>query len=606
MNGAPSLDSRLTFLQAFALAAAMAMIATALEFAATGYVVARTNHIILQGADLVWAKPLANLLLIVPVALLLRAFWERLFLAGLVFPLIAGPLLVYRPGSRLVMLILAAGAATQLGVLLRRERIRRGVLRTGAVLAGLYVLAAIAIGTRLRSAERPPAEQVAAADGAPNVLLIILDTVRGASLAAFGGRALTPHIDSVAGQGITFERAVSAASWTLPSHASMFTGLWPYEHGADWRTALDDRAPTLAGIFSHHGYRTGGFAANLIYVSRAHGLDRGFQVFRDHRRSPGELLRASALGQVLVTAEVLRRITGYHDVAGRKSASQVNREFLDWSAKNGRQPWFAFLNYYDAHEPYLPNAPYRGRYSAGLPARRFDRLSFTGVEGYISHWETLAPEEVEAEHAAYEESITEMDARLGELFAELQQQGSLDRTLVVIASDHGEQFGEHKLFTHGNSLMWRSIHVPLVIAWPGHLPAGQRVTAPVSLRDLGSTILGLTLPGETAFPGNPFLGPRASAASSSLIMSELSRGDDAAMRTAALQSVAGADWLYVRSAKGREDAYRITSTWSDSAVTDSAVKAAIIDSARTRLAQSGVPDLVRPATARAATGASRN
>ena len=605
MNVAPSLGERPKFLHAVALAAAMAMIATAFEFAATGYVVARTNRIMLQGSDLAWAKPLANLVLIVPVALLLRAFRDRLFLAWLTFPLIAAPLLVYRPGSRLVMLILAAGAATQLGVLLQRERIRRGVLRTGAVLAGLYVVAAIAIGVRLRSAQRPPAVQVAAADGAPNVLLIILDTVRGASLSAFGGRALTPHIDSIAATGVAFDRAISTASWTLPSHASMFTGLWPHEHGADWRKALDDRAPTLAEVFSAHGYRTGGFAANLIYVSRAHGLDRGFQVYRDHRRSPGAILRASALGQVLVTAEILRRITGFHDVAGRKPAQLVNREFLEWVGQSAEQPWFAFLNYYDAHEPYLPNAPYRGRYSAGLPARRFDRQRFTGVEGYLSGWETLEPGEVEAERAAYEEVITELDARLGDLFTELRRRGVLDRTLVVIASDHGEQFGEHEMHSHGNSLLWRSIHVPLVLSWPGHLPTGRR-SEPVSLRDLGATILSLALSDETAFPGNPFLGPRAPAAQSALVLSELSRGNDAAMRTAAEQSVVGPDWLYVRTAMGREDAFAITHDWLDTAITDSIRRTAVVDSARALLARSRIPDLLRPAVAKTASGSPRN
>jgi hypothetical protein len=263
----------------------------------------------------------------------------------------------------------------------------------------------------------------------PSVLVLMLDTLRADRLGCYGAeRDLTPNLDRLAGRGVRFANAVSAAPWTLPSHASVFTGLWPHEHGADWRAPLDKRAPTLAEVLARRGYRTGGFVANLVLTSREHGLHRGFQVYRDYRRSPGALLRSASLVQTIVTSKQLRRLTSAREVTGRKQAHHVNDEFLAWEGDADDGPWFAFLNYYDAHEPYLPRAPYAGRYSAGLPPRRFDRQVFWHVEGLMGSWEGLRPDEVEAERAAYEEAITGLDAAIGEMLSELRRRGSLERT----------------------------------------------------------------------------------------------------------------------------------------------------------------------------------
>ncbi|HEX6313596.1 MAG TPA: sulfatase, partial [Gemmatimonadaceae bacterium] len=419
---------------------------------------------------------------------------------------------------------------------------------------------------------------------------------RAASLSLYGGRALTPALDSIAASGIVFERAVSVAPWTLPSHATLFTGLWPHEHGADWRVPLGSGPPTLAEVLAAGGYRTGGFVANLVFASREHGLQRGFQVYQDYRRSPGALIRSASLAQTLTTSTLVRRMTGFRDVTGRKRARDVNREFLDWESETDGAPWFAFLNYFDAHEPYQPRPPYAGMYSSGLSQRRFDVQRFWHVEGGIVNWGALAASEVEAERAAYEEAITGLDADLGRLFAELRRRGVLDRTVVIVTSDHGELFGEHATYTHGNSIFWRTIHVPLVVAWPPGIPGGRRLAGAVSLRDLPATILDLALgPAAPRLPGEPW--PLAVAGAErvgSLPWSALSldpfNAGDAAMQHGSLQSLAGASWQYSRAAGGQEEAFLTGSAGRpDTLVTVPAVRAAIIDTARARLGAAGIP-----------------
>jgi arylsulfatase A-like enzyme len=276
----------------------------------------------------------------------------------------------------------------------------------------------------------------------------------------------------------------------------------------------------------------------------------------------------------------------------RKSASEVNEEFLDWLDRGGDKPWFAFLNYFDAHEPYLPRAPFKGEYSNGLPRRRFDQFRYWPMEVGINDWTALTPAEVEAERAAYEESITAVDAQLGALLNALQRSGALARTIVVITADHGEQFGEHEAFGHGNTLQWRSIHVPLVVSWPGHLPEGARVSLPVSLRDLPATILSLTLPSGERLPGTPFLGEDAAIAPSPLVLAEAQRSPGWG-RPFSLHAVIGKDWLYINAEQGPEHVYHVGRDWYDSLMTDPVRRAAIIQLGRSRLAEAARAESAR-------------
>ena len=577
------------------------MLASALEFLVILGILAATDRPAYQSSDVLWAKPLVNLLLFLLLAIVTAPLPFQFLLFGLSAACVAAPLFVWSANSPLPLLILALGVATQATRALSAVRRQRFVVRLAPYLAALFATAAVATeGIRIfRERESPP--QTAASD-APNVLLIILDTVRAASLFSFGGRAETPHLDSLAATGVVFERAITTAPWTLPSHATLFTGLWAYEHGADWRTPLSNGSPTLAELFSRAGYRTGGFVANLIYTSREHGLDRGFQVYRDYKRSPGAIFRAAAFGEVVLTSALVRQLTRYHEVAGRKSGAEVSREFLKWQDASSERPWFAFLNYFDAHEPWHPRPPVAGRYSQGLPPRRLDQLRFWRVEGGIANWPALTAAEVDAERAAYEETITELDAEIGAVVRELKRRGVLERTLVVVTSDHGEQFGEHELHSHGNSVYSRSIHVPLVIAWPGHLPSRMRITSPVSLRDLPATIQRVAgLQSSTALPGTPLLLPeqtRAAGGLPPLVLSELSAepmANGEAMQNGSLQSVQWGEWQYVRAANGHEEVYRINAQGFDSLVQEPSLRSALVDTGRSLLSVGKVP---RPAVRR--------
>jgi arylsulfatase A-like enzyme len=165
---------------------------------------------------------------------------------------------------------------------------------------------------------------------------------------------------------------------------------------------------------------------------------------------------------------------------------------LRWlSRRDTQRPFFAFLNYWDAHSPYLPPQPFDTMYGP-LTNRRNPRLN--------PNWQ-WTPEEIKVEEKAYDSCIAYIDYQLGMLFDELNRRGVLDNTLVIVASDHGEEFGEHGLMFHGYSLYVPSLHVPLLMVFPRRIPAGTIVSTPVTLRDLPATVLDLLQLGSGPFPG---------------------------------------------------------------------------------------------------------
>ncbi len=156
----------------------------------------------------------------------------------------------------------------------------------------------------------------------------------------------------------------------------------------------------------------------------------------------------------------------------------MNDEFLDWLDDNTDRPFFAFLNYFDAHSPYLPPPPY----DAAFAPKPKDRWPYK-TEGVA-----LTPSQLQAEIDAYDGAIAYVDDRFGRLLQELERRGQLRNTLVIVTSDHGEEFGEHGVFRHGNSLYDQSLHVPLLMSLAGRIPEGGRISAWVSTRDVGATV----------------------------------------------------------------------------------------------------------------------
>jgi arylsulfatase A-like enzyme len=325
------------------------------------------------------------------------------------------------------------------------------------------------------------------------VILLVLDTVRWFNLSSYGySRATTPEIEKWSQGAVRFDEAISTAPWTLPSHASMFTGRLPHQTSATWLVPLDDALPTLAEVLDQHGYATAGFVANLNYTSRESGLARGFLHYEDYRIRAGEILLSSALGKLIVS----KRTDQWRLL--RKNAELVNQEFLGWleHRPEGR-PFFAFLNYFDAHDPYEPPAPFNAQFGAA-GGGDVDNLEGGGRE-------RARAARLQAAVKAYDGSIAYMDHQIGQLLAELDRRQLRGNTIIIVTADHGEQFGEKRLIRHGNSLYRSLVQVPLFVAVPG-VTKRRDVPTAVSLVDLPATILELAgvkqhpLPGRSLVP----------------------------------------------------------------------------------------------------------
>ena len=323
--------------------------------------------------------------------------------------------------------------------------------------------------------------------GSPDVLLIIMDAVGANHLSTYGyGRATSPYLTQLASHGLLFERAVAPSSWTLPSHASMLTGRLPTEHQAgeyNWR--LDGRFPTLAEAFQRAGYRTAGFSGNTLLFNRRVGLARGYLHFEDG--SLLERLLQTTLGERIQTRLVRANIID--DLAGRQDAREINHDALRWM-RHGSAPFFVTINYFDAHEPLLPPPSYFHRFST-LRAPLKGQYNWPGDI-------QLPPGQVQAEVDAYDASISYIDEQISDLFKQLEAAGLLKNTLVVVTSDHGQEFQEHGFMFHGKGLYWDLLHVPLLISWAGHLSAGGRIPTPVAIQSLPATLL--TMAGVTNEP----------------------------------------------------------------------------------------------------------
>ena len=432
-----------------------------------------------------------------------RRIVQRLALPTFVFActLVAGCSWLFQvnglhPASAVV---LAAGLAVQVS---RRATAHHYLISeiTRRTVSGLVLgIAMIAIGVFFwpRWVEhRALAQLPPATTQTPNVLLIVLDTVRAKSMSLYGySRSTTPSLERLAKRGVVFERAFSTSPWTLPSHGSMFTGRLPHELTGSWMSPIDGTHPTIAEELGRRGFVTAGFVANTDYGGAEFGLGRGFAHYEDHRTSVGTaMMRTSVGGELLRAMPQLQEYLGTHENFGRKSAEQVNRDFLSWlSGRPASRPYFVFLNYYDAHTPYLPPEPFARSFSA-MPSRR-DLFS----KRLDSAWSPL--DLAQLTHA-YDGALAYLDHHLGLLFDELDRRGELTNTAVIVTSDHGEQFGEHNLLFHTNSLYPAVLQVPLVIVHPARVPSGSRSGAFVSLRDLAATILDLIGGTESGpFPG---------------------------------------------------------------------------------------------------------
>jgi arylsulfatase A-like enzyme len=328
----------------------------------------------------------------------------------------------------------------------RREFLKNG-LYTGlnASLVGSLLLSSC--GKRQRSAT--------------NVILISIDTLRADHLSCYGyQRPTSPILDKFASQGLLFEDVSTTCPWTLPAHASLLTGLYPRRNGVRARTdRLRDDVLTLAEVLREHDFITSGIV-NSHWLSKTNGLDHGFEEF-------------------LYVKEY----------ADRTKPTRVEDEARNWLSKRRDKKFFLFLHYYDVHSDYhsLPHyekqfvRPYNGIVDGStsqLLDFRYGRIPL--------------PNQADTEHLIdlYDAGVRQMDDGMERLFALLEEKNLLDNTLIIVTSDHGEEFMEHGGVLHGRTYFQEVLHVPLIMRGP-NLPKGRRIKNITSLLDVMPTLLAM-------------------------------------------------------------------------------------------------------------------
>ncbi len=284
-----------------------------------------------------------------------------------------------------------------------------------------------------------PDEAMTVTEGPVHLLLITLDTVRADHLGCYGyEHPTTPHLDALAQEALLFETCQASVPVTLPSHCTIITGMEPFEHGVrnNGTFVLSDEITTLAEVMHAQGYATGAVMASIVLAQRF-GTAQGFDHFDDDFTGPG----------------------AGHPLPERV-AGEVTRRGLEWIRNQPDRPWFAWLHYFDPHDPYHPPAP-------------FDRMLDAPYDGEIAY----------------------ADAHLGGLFRELKRMGLWDRTLIAVTADHGEGLGEHNEPTHSLFIYGTTIDVPLLVKlprtqrWQEERFRGRRIQGLTATADLLPTLL---------------------------------------------------------------------------------------------------------------------
>ena len=496
--------------------------------------------------EVAWMAPVSNVCLLAVPALLLAAWsWWRPAPMGRGLPAVltglsvAGLLIVLGNGALhwVAITLLAVGSAVQVYRVLggRRSAFERLVSRTTPVLAAVVVLMAAGFTLERTLSERRAIAATPSGTGQPNVLLIILDTVRAASLSLYGyPRPTTPGLERRAADWVVFDRAFAPAPWTLPSHGSVFTGHWPHDLSRGWVSPLEINQPTITEVLRSKGYVTAGFAANYFYTTRESGFVRGFMHYEDLPMDPVQVLRSSILGQIL--SQLVRSHTYSYDpvrVTREKPAGEIVDDFLHWLPARRGRPFFAFLNIFDAHRPFSPPSPYSEMLTGAR--RSMDR---------------------------YDQEILYIDAQLDRLLSTLEKQGLLQNTLVVIAGDHGELLGEHGSHGHGSSLFRRVLQVPLLVRFGNRIPAGLRVPRPVTTRDIPATILDLLGVTDTILEGHSLAATWLNEGSvyPDTLIAELEGSSDPTLGLATygpMIAVIGGGYQYIRRGDGEERLYDV-------------------------------------------------
>lgn len=491
MNRAPSpLKDLLT--SATWAAVLFGLLEGALHIVLRGYPALQAAHKL--GPAALWITPLGNLLLLLPLAVglaLVARVWAVAGTAPAAWGIFGalGAMAVFRAPEVLhpaTVGLLGLGVGTMVSRAVRAQgagfvpALRRWLPVLPVLL--LLALAGTLLEQRLTEQRRVAALPAAPA-GRPDVLILILDTVRRDRFT--GAHSLTPTLDSLAAGGTDFANAWAPSSWSLPSHASILTGRHATVHGANWPgLRLADSIPSVAEAFRDAGYATGAFSSNHAWVTPEY-LGRGFTRFRVYEQL--DLWERTSAGRI--GSRVLA-LLGWRPGQPVVPAPRTIRWYLDFVDAHPGRPTFGYICFMDVN-----------------------RAFYNQLHGKKA-WEPK--HSMASAIAAYDAALTRLDGELAQLLAELRHRGRLANTVIVVSSDHGESFGpddapDHLPRGHGTSLYPEQVRVPFFVTGPG-VPAGQIVPAATSLVDVPGLVLGLAgLPDARFAPGPALAAVRAPA-----------------------------------------------------------------------------------------------
>ena len=333
--------------------------------------------------------------------------------------------------------------------------------------------------------------QTPAAEDTPNIVLVVLDTLRADHVGVYGGGNLTPNLDQLAESSIVFTNAISTAPWTLPAHASLFTGLYPLKHRVSWgNICLDNSWPTLAELLKASGYDTFAISNNKL-VCEETGYARGFDSFIATPKDPFLSQWRLAL-QCGAARWAIGWIGLSRDVAYDTGSSWTN--WLLTKKLNGRsaeRPFFLFLNYMESHDPYRPPERYVQRLLTPEQRKAYRRLP-QKQEYFFAHGcgvpGLFSDDQIDLMKVLYGADVAYQDEVVGELLQLLRSNEFLANSWVVVTSDHGERFGEGNMLHHVTGSHYKLLHVPLIVRPPGG-SSGTRSAAPAQPVDIFVTLL---------------------------------------------------------------------------------------------------------------------
>jgi len=298
----------------------------------------------------------------------------------------------------------------------------------------------------------------------PDIILISIDSLRPDRLGVYGhDRDTSPSIDGFASEAVVFDQAFSTTSWTLPSHASMLTGLYPEVHGVvEGKQRVGEDAILLSEMLQDEGYQTQAVVSGPYLRSRF-GFNQGWDDYDDYTIS----------------------VRGKRATTGGPFTPQQHRRILEMLDEADERPLFMFLHYWDVHYDYNPPEPWRSKFDPDYEGD-LDVSLFTRNESINPD---MDPRDLQHLLALYDGEIAFTDHYLGLLFEALRARGRFENSIIVLTSDHGDEFFEHGQKGHRANLYNATLGVPLIIRFPGGQWGGDRIGLPVSLVDIPATVL---------------------------------------------------------------------------------------------------------------------